>query len=85
MHISARIEHGEAVISVEDSGAGVAEAVRDRVFEPYVTTKEHGTGLGLAITMKIIVEHGGTLSVDASPEFGGARFTITLPLTTPAR
>ena len=85
VRISARVEQGEAVIAVEDSGAGVAEAVRDRVFEPYVTTKEHGTGLGLAITMKIIVEHGGTLSVDTSPELGGARFTITLPLTPASR
>jgi nitrogen fixation/metabolism regulation signal transduction histidine kinase len=80
VRVSARVEQGEAVIAVEDNGPGVADAVRERVFEPYVTTKAHGTGLGLAITMKIIVEHGGTLSVDTSPDLGGARFAITLPL-----
>jgi nitrogen fixation/metabolism regulation signal transduction histidine kinase len=80
VRVSARIEQGEAVIAVEDNGPGVADAVRERVFEPYVTTKAHGTGLGLAITMKIIVEHGGTLSVDTSPDLGGARFVVTLPL-----
>ncbi len=80
VRVSARVERGEAVIAVEDNGPGVADGVRERVFEPYVTTKAHGTGLGLAITMKIVVEHNGTLSVDTSPDLGGARFTITLPL-----
>ena len=85
VRVTARVERGEAIVSIEDTGPGVGEAVRDRVFEPYVTTKEHGTGLGLAITMKVIVEHGGTLSVDTSPDLGGARFTITLPLGAQAR
>jgi nitrogen fixation/metabolism regulation signal transduction histidine kinase len=80
VRVSAHIEQGEAIVAVEDNGPGVAESVRERVFEPYVTTKAHGTGLGLAITMKIIAEHNGTLSVDTSPDLGGARFTITLPL-----
>lgn len=63
---------------VDDNGQGVAEADRARIFEPYVTTKEHGTGLGLAIAERIAREHGGSLSVTTSP-LGGARFSLVLP------
>jgi len=76
---------GDAVtITVDDRGKGVAEENRDKIFEPYVTTKATGTGLGLAIARKIAIEHGGELSV--SPDkaaTGGARFVITLPLRGP--
>jgi signal transduction histidine kinase len=58
-----------------------AAAARERVFEPYVTTKATGTGLGLAIAKKIALEHGGTLEVTAAPAPpGGARFVLTVPL-----
>jgi nitrogen fixation/metabolism regulation signal transduction histidine kinase len=54
------------------------------VFDPYFTTKEHGTGLGLAIVRKIVIDHGGDVTVaDAPPPLGGARMTVMLP-TTPA-
>jgi two-component system, NtrC family, nitrogen regulation sensor histidine kinase NtrY len=67
-------------ITVDDRGNGVAEADRDKIFEPYVTTKATGTGLGLAIARKIAIEHGGDLAVasERAPT-GGARFVITLP------
>jgi nitrogen fixation/metabolism regulation signal transduction histidine kinase len=69
-------------ITVDDQGKGVTAANRERIFEPYVTTKATGTGLGLAIAKKIAIEHGGDLVVDPSPApTGGARFVITLPLT----
>jgi two-component system, NtrC family, nitrogen regulation sensor histidine kinase NtrY len=74
-------QDGAAVtVTVDDRGRGVAEADRERIFEPYVTTKATGTGLGLAIARKIALEHGGDLAVDreAAPT-GGARFIITLP------
>jgi len=67
-----------AVISVADSGPGVPEDERERVFEPFHTTKEEGTGLGLPIARRIVVEHGGTLSLTQA-KGGGAKFTITLP------
>jgi len=71
---------GQAVaIIVADDGPGIPPDLRARVFDPYVTTKEHGTGLGLAIVKKIVLEHGGEVSVDERPG-GGARFTLTLPL-----
>jgi two-component system, NtrC family, nitrogen regulation sensor histidine kinase NtrY len=52
--------------------------MRTSIFDPYVTTKQEGTGLGLAIVKKIVVEHGGTIGVGASPQ-GGASFKIRIP------
>jgi len=75
---------GTALLHVDDNGPGVPVAARQRVFDPYFTTKEHGTGLGLAIVRKIVIDHGGDVTVaDAPPPLGGARMTVTLP-TTPA-
>ena len=70
-------------ISVSDTGSGVARSVLDRIFEPFVTSKEHGTGLGLAISHRIAQEHGGGLLVANRAE-GGATFTLELPLSTSA-
>jgi signal transduction histidine kinase len=68
-------------ITVDDQGRGVSPEERERIFEPYVTTKATGTGLGLAIAKKIALEHGGALDVAAQPApTGGARFVVTLPL-----
>jgi signal transduction histidine kinase len=67
-----------AVLSVSDSGPGVPEPERERVFEPFHTTKEEGTGLGLPIAKRIVTEHGGTLTLTQA-KGGGAKFTITLP------
>lgn len=75
-------EHdGNAVLIVEDSGAGVDPAVLDRVFDPFVTTKApgRGTGLGLYIARRLVGEARGTLRYADRAE-GGARFTVTLPL-----
>src|SRR5262249_16649721 len=71
---------GLAHLIVDDDGPGVGADLRDRVFEPYFTTKEHGTGLGLAIVRKIALEHGGDISCEPSP-VGGARFVMRLPAT----
>jgi two-component system NtrC family sensor kinase len=68
---------GEAVLTVEDSGPGVPPELRDRIFEPYFTTRANGTGLGLPISRQIAHAHGGEVACDASPELGGARFTAT--------
>ena len=70
-----------AVIHVDDEGKGVGADARERIFEPYVTTKATGTGLGLAISKKIALEHGGDLVVADEPApGGGARFVLTVPL-----
>ena len=65
-------------LRVDDNGPGVAEAQRERVFEPYHTTRAQGTGLGLAIVKKIVLDHGGEVRVEPSP-LGGARFVVRLP------
>ena len=69
-----RLMHEEGGIAVEvcDNGPGIPEDLRDRLTEPYVTTRSKGTGLGLAIVKKIVEEHGGTLVFKAfdSPEGG---------------
>ena len=67
-------------LHVDDNGPGVPVELRERVFEPYQTTRAQGTGLGLAIVKKIVLDHGGEVSVQASP-LGGARFTVRLPLS----
>ena len=70
---------GRAVqVQVSDTGPGIAEALRDKVFEPFFSTKEDGTGLGLSIAQRIVDEHGGRLEL-RSPEGQGATFVITLP------
>jgi nitrogen fixation/metabolism regulation signal transduction histidine kinase len=71
--------HGQrAAIVVDDNGPGVPEPDRQHIFDPYVTHREGGTGLGLAIVRKIVIDHGGDVTVSQSP-LGGARFTVELP------
>jgi len=67
-------------IEVEDNGPGIAPEVRDRLFEPFVTTKEvgEGTGLGLAVCRGLVESAGGEIGVDASYD-GGARLYVVLP------
>lgn len=63
-----------AVIEITDNGAGLPKENRDRLLEPYVTTREKGTGLGLAIVAKIFEDHGGRIELhDAPPAFDGGR------------
>jgi two-component system, NtrC family, nitrogen regulation sensor histidine kinase NtrY len=73
-----------AIVQVRDNGPGVPEAARERVFDPYYTTKAEGTGLGLAIVKKIVLEHGGEITCSAAPE-GGACFEIWLPFMRTSR
>jgi len=65
-------------ITVSDTGPGVSEDMADKIFLPFFTTKDKGTGLGLSLVQKIIVSHGGSISVDSSER--GATFRIRLPL-----
>ena len=65
-------------LAVSDSGPGVAPDLRERVFEPFFTTRAEGVGLGLAIARQIVEAHGGTIAVGESAS-GGARFAVILP------
>lgn len=74
---AARIGAG-FTLEVHDSGPGIPEALRAKILEPFFSTKPRGqgTGLGLAIVQRVVRQHEGILSIDASPELGGARFAI---------
>jgi two-component system nitrogen regulation sensor histidine kinase NtrY len=69
---------GAAVVVVEDNGRGLPRELKDRLTEPYVTTRVKGTGLGLAIVKKIMEDHGGDLVLDDRAE-GGARAELVFP------
>jgi signal transduction histidine kinase len=78
--VEARPAEGRAVVIVDDNGPGVSPADRQRIFHPYITHKVGGTGLGLAIVRKIVIDHGGDVSVvDAPSPLGGARFLVEIP------
>jgi two-component system, NtrC family, nitrogen regulation sensor histidine kinase NtrY len=73
-----------ARLFVDDDGPGVPEKQRERIFDPYFTTKEHGTGLGLAIVKKTLLEHRGDVTLSPAPSpLGGARFEISVPVAAP--
>ena len=72
-------DNGALEIAVSDEGPGIDPEVRDRLFEPFSTTKPGGTGLGLAVTYRAIEAHRGYILVDT--ESHGARFTVLLPRT----
>jgi len=65
-------------ITVADTGHGISENVKDKIFLPFFTTKEKGTGLGLAIVHKIVISHGGSIQVDSSEQ--GTVFRLRLPV-----
>jgi two-component system, NtrC family, sensor histidine kinase HydH len=65
-------------LRVEDAGPGVSPELRERVLQPFFTTKPRGSGLGLAIVQTIVTQHGGSLHLDTS-DLGGASFRVQLP------
>ncbi len=66
----------QVVVTVSDDGPGIPDEIRERIFEPFVTTKSNGTGLGLAITKRIVTAHHGSITVNSFP--GGTMFEVTL-------
>jgi nitrogen fixation/metabolism regulation signal transduction histidine kinase len=76
--VRARLTPAGVALEVRDSGPGLSEEQRARLFTPYYTTKPGGTGLGLVIAQGIVADHGGRLEVQSEPG-GGAAFTLLLP------
>ncbi len=74
--VEAGIEHGIPFIRVTDNGVGLPKENRNRLAEPYMTTREKGTGLGLAIVKRIMEEHGGRLRLQDAPSGTGAQVTL---------
>jgi signal transduction histidine kinase len=69
-----------AEVSIGDTGPGIPEGLRSKIFEPFFSTKEEGIGLGLPIAQRIVEEHGGQVRVDSFPG-QGTTFTIILPFS----
>jgi two-component system nitrogen regulation sensor histidine kinase NtrY len=82
IHLWIRRESDALLLSVADNGKGLPKEGRERLTEPYVTTRSKGTGLGLAIVKKIMEDHGGRLSLADRPG-GGAVVTLSFPLDVP--
>jgi signal transduction histidine kinase len=81
--VSTKRDGNSVVIRIRDNGKGIPETVRDKIFNPFFTTKPagSGTGLGLSISYDIVVqEHNGTISVD-SKEGEYTEFKVTIPVS----
>lgn len=79
IEIISSMENDHIIIKVSDSGPGVPLAIRDKIFDPFYTTKTDGSGIGLSLNHRIVSDHGGSLDVSTS-KWGGAEFKIELPI-----
>jgi signal transduction histidine kinase len=75
-------EHSSILLSVQDTGPGIAGEKHERIFEPFVTTKSTGMGLGLSICRTIVQDHNGSLRL-AKSDSGGCVFEVALPIAAP--
>jgi signal transduction histidine kinase len=82
VEVSTRSEHEKVIIQVKDTGRGIPEGVRNKIFDLYFTTKKDGGGIGLAVCQNIIKVHDGRIDFE-SVEGEGTIFTIILPIKDP--
>ncbi|MFN4287095.1 MAG: ATP-binding protein [Brevundimonas sp.] len=80
IHAEMSLDGDHLFYIIEDDGPGLPERDRDRLIEPYVTTREKGTGLGLAIVRRILEDHGGELQLADAQTLSGARICLKFPL-----
>ena len=78
IHIATQETTGTVLITIKDSGPGVPSAIRDKIFDPYFTTKSDGSGIGLSLCQRIVADHGGNIEVSSS-DWGGSQFVIRIP------
>jgi signal transduction histidine kinase len=81
--VSANAVDGKCVLAVEDDGSGIAPAAKEKILQPFFTTKTQGTGLGLAIVARRVAEFHGQLDWKSPVKDGkGSEFRVSIPLET---
>jgi signal transduction histidine kinase len=85
LKVTTMLENGRIRLSLEDNGPGIPDEIKDKILQPFFTTKKgtEGTGLGLSITHDIVKAHGGELSLESKSDNEnnkGTTFYITLPI-----
>jgi len=78
INIELGYDPGNVIISVIDNGPGIPEEIRERIFEPYFTTKTRGTGMGVVTVQRVVEDHGGRILVNSEPG-KGSEFTLVIP------
>ena len=81
--VTSSMKKNRILIRVSDSGPGVNPGLKDKIFDPFYTTKNSSTGIGLSLCHRIITDHGGSLWVSTS-KLGGAEFVIEIPIKEPS-
>ena len=79
VRITSSVQNKQILVTVYDSGPGVPLKLRDKIFDPFYTTKPDSTGIGLSLCGRIIADHGGSISVHTS-QWGGGEFVMRLPV-----
>ena len=79
IEVASFMENNRIILKVSDSGPGVPSALKDKIFDPFYTTKSESTGIGLSLSHRIITDHGGSLGISKS-KWGGAEFLIEIPI-----
>ncbi|MBA4419108.1 MAG: hypothetical protein C0392_14560 [Syntrophus sp. (in: bacteria)] len=79
INVASSVQNDRIVVTISDSGPGVPLHMRKKVFDAFYTTKEGNTGIGLSLCYRVVVDHGGLLTVNNNNQ-GGAEFKIELPL-----
>jgi signal transduction histidine kinase len=79
LEIRSSSKNNRIFLTVSDSGPGVPTKLRDKIFDPFVTTENDGSGIGLSIAQRIVADHNGSIRVGTS-KWGGAEFKIELPI-----
>ncbi len=81
MKVTGRANGDGFLLAVEDDGPGIPESVREKILQPFFTTKTQGTGLGLAIVARRVAEFGGNLDWESPvKDAKGTRFKVTMPM-----
>jgi PAS domain S-box-containing protein len=79
IEVTSFVKNRNIILKVSDSGPGVPYAIKDKIFDPFYTTKSESTGIGLSLSHRIVTDHGGSLEISRS-KWGGAEFVIKMPM-----